>query len=74
MIGGLIAVTAGFLVQFEFLADVSPLLRIFVSGMVCLLTYLAVVAGIFRITAPLQLAFSVLHDLRGFRTPAGSRP
>ena len=74
MIGGLIAVTTGFLVQFEFLADVSPLLRIVVSGMVCLLTYLAVVAGIFRITAPLQLAFSVLHDIRGFRTPAGSRP
>ncbi len=74
MIGGLIAVTTGFLVQFEFLADVSPLLRILVSGMVCLLTYLAVVAGIFRITAPLQLAFSVLHDIRGFRTPAGSRP
>ena len=74
MIGGLIAVTAGFLVQFEFLADVSPLLRIFASGMVCLLTYLAVVAGIFRITAPLQLAFSVLHDIRGFRTPADSRP
>ena len=74
MTGALIAVTAGFLVQFEFLAGVSPLLRIFASGLVCLLTYLAVVAGIFRITAPLQLAFSVLHDIRGFRTAANSRP
>jgi PST family polysaccharide transporter len=73
-IGGLIAVAVGFLVQLEFLADVSLFLRIFVSGMVCLLTYFAVVVGLFRITAPLQLAFSVLHDFRGFRTPAGSRP
>jgi PST family polysaccharide transporter len=73
-IGGLVAVAAGFLVEFEFLGDVSPFLRIFVSGMVCLLTYFTVVVGLFRITAPLQLAFSVLHDFRGFRTAAGSRP
>jgi PST family polysaccharide transporter len=73
-IGGLVTVGIGFLVQFEFLADLSPLFRIFVSGMVCLLTYLLLVVGIFRITAPLQLAFSVLHDFRGFRTPASSRP
>jgi len=73
-IGGLVAAAAGFLVEFEYLTQLSPLLRIFVSGMVCLLTYLAVVVGLFRITAPLQLAFSVLHDFRRFRTPAGSRP
>lgn len=73
-IGGLVAAAAGFFVQLEWLADLSPFLRIFVSGMICLLTYLAVVVGLFRITAPLQLAFSVLHDIRGFRTPAGSRP
>jgi PST family polysaccharide transporter len=73
-IAGLVAVAAGFFVQFELIAGFSPLLRILVSGTACLLSYLAVVVGLFRITAPLQLALSVLHDLRGFRTPAGSRP
>jgi PST family polysaccharide transporter len=73
-IGGLVAAAVAFLVQLELLGDVSPFLRIFVSAMICLLTYLAIVVGLFRITAPLKLVFSVLHDIRGFRTPAGSRP
>ena len=72
-IAGLIAVGAGFLVELEFLADFSHLMRIFVSGMVCLAVYLAVAVGIFRITAPLHLVFSVLRDLRAVRMPASFR-
>src|SRR4051812_39695267 len=46
---GLAAVAVGFLVQLEFLADVSPLMRIFVSGLICLVTYLAIAVGLFRV-------------------------
>ena len=72
-VAGLIAAGVGFLVQIEFLAHLAPMLRLVVSGLICLATYLAIAVGLFRITAPLQLAFSVLHDFRGFRTPVGSR-
>lgn len=72
-VAGLIAAGVGFLVQIEFLVHLAPMLRLIVSGLICLATYLVIVVGLFRITAPLQLAFSVLHDFRGFRTPAGSR-
>jgi PST family polysaccharide transporter len=73
-IAGLIAVAAGFLVQLEFLAGASQLMRMFVSGMVCLLAYLAVAVGLFRVTAPLHLVFSALRDLRAARMPANFRP
>jgi polysaccharide transporter, PST family len=73
-IAGLIAVAAGFLVELQFLADFSQLMRILVSGMVCLVTYLAVAVGVFRVTAPLHLVFSALRNLRAVRMPASSRP
>jgi hypothetical protein len=72
-ISGLIAVAAGFVVEWQFLADSSHLTRIFASGMVCLLAYLAICVGLFRVTAPLRLVFSVLRELRAVRTPAGLR-
>ncbi|MBI5320211.1 MAG: lipopolysaccharide biosynthesis protein [Bradyrhizobium sp.] len=72
-IAGLVAVGAGFLVQLQFLADVSQLMRIFASGTVCLVAYLAVAVGLFRVTAPLHLVFSVVRDLRSGRTPANFR-
>ena len=68
---GLIAVACGFMVQREFLADFSPLARFFVSIQVCLATYLAVVLGVFRVTGPLQLAFSLLRHFAPMR-PRGS--
>jgi hypothetical protein len=42
--------------------------------MVCLVTYLAVAVGVFRVTAPLHLVFSALRNLRAVRMPASSRP
>lgn len=71
---GLVAVAAGFLVEWQLLADLSQLVRIFISGLVCLAAYLAVAVGIFRVTGPLHLVFSALRDLRAIRLPAGSRP
>jgi polysaccharide transporter, PST family len=73
-VAGLAAVAVGFVVQLEFLADFPQLMRIFVSGLICLVTYLAIVLGLFRVTAPLQLAFSVLRDFRAVRLAASSRP
>ena len=70
---GLAAVAVGFVVQFEFLANFPQLMRIFVSGLICLVTYLAVAVGLFRVTAPLHLALSVLRDFRAVRL-AGQFP
>ena len=65
---GLSAVAFGFMVQQVFLVDFSPLMRFFVSVPICLATYLAVVVGVFRVTGPLQLAFSVLRDFGPVRS------
>lgn len=73
IVAGVVAVFAGFFVQLEFLGDYSSLMRMFISGMVCLVTYLAVVTGVFRVTSPLYLVFSVLRDLRIVRMPVGFR-
>lgn len=73
MLAGLVAVAAGFLVQLQFLADYSHLARMFISGAVCLAAYLVVAVGVFRVTGPLQLIFSVLRDLCAARMPASLR-
>ncbi len=72
MIAALAAVAVGFVVQLEFLGESPSFMRIFVSDMVCSLTYLAVVIGVFRVTDPLQLVFSVLRDFRAVRSPAST--
>jgi len=58
----LIAVAIGLAVQGAFLSDFSRLARLLISGLVCLTAYLAVAAGLFKVTAPLRLAFSLLRD------------
>jgi PST family polysaccharide transporter len=65
---GLSAVAFGFAVQQAFLVDFSPLARFFVSVPICLAIYLAVAVGVFKVTGPLQLAFSLLRDLRSMRS------
>jgi polysaccharide transporter, PST family len=71
-IAGLTAVAVGFVVQLEFLGELSQFMRIFVSGMVCAAAYFAVVVGVFRVTDPLRLVFSVLRDFRAVRSPAST--
>jgi PST family polysaccharide transporter len=58
----LITVAIGFAVQRAFLADFSQLARFVVSVPICVVAYLTVVVGVFKLTGPLQLAFSLLHD------------
>ncbi|MEO8321652.1 MAG: lipopolysaccharide biosynthesis protein [Bradyrhizobium sp.] len=71
-VAALVAVAAGFALQLEFLGELPQFMRVFISGMVCLATYLAVVVGVFRVTDPLRLAFSVLRDFRAVRSPAST--
>jgi PST family polysaccharide transporter len=63
----LIAVAIGIAVQGEFLSDLSRLARLVVAGLVCLTVYLAVVVSVFKVTAPLRFAFSLLHDITPMR-------
>ena len=72
MVAGLGAVAIGLVVQQMFLSDFSQLTRFFVSATICLATYLAIVVGIFRVTRPLELAFSLLRDFVPVRLRGGS--
>jgi polysaccharide transporter, PST family len=72
MAAGLAAVAFGLVVQQVFLAELSHLARFFVSAMICMAAYLAVVVGIFRVTHPLKLAFSLLRDFSPKRSPESS--
>jgi PST family polysaccharide transporter len=60
-LAGLITVLAGFLVQRELLADLPQLTRFLIAVPTCLAIYLVLIAGVFRVTAPLYLAFSLLR-------------
>jgi PST family polysaccharide transporter len=66
-LSGLIAVAVGFVIRQVFLADMSEIARFGISGSVCLLTYLAVVIIVFRVTEPFRLALSVLRNFRSIR-------
>jgi PST family polysaccharide transporter len=69
-VAGLAAVALGFAAQQVFFAELSQPLRMLASAALCLSTYFIVVVGVFRVTAPITLAFSLLHDLRRSRTPS----
>jgi polysaccharide transporter, PST family len=62
MASAVIAVALGLTVQRLFLVEHSPLARLFVSIPVCLTTYVAIILGVFGLTSPLKLAFSLLRD------------
>ena len=70
MVAALSAAAIGIVVQEVWLADLSRLARIVVSASICLAAYLLVAVGLFRITRPLQLAASLLHDFSATRLRA----
>jgi PST family polysaccharide transporter len=71
-VAGLLAVAAGFLLEQHVLAGSAMLLRMVVAGTACLAVYLVVAVGIFKVTAPLHIAWSVMRDFRAARLPASS--
>ena len=66
ILAALSAVAIGYMVQLAFLADLAQLTRFLVSVPICLIAYLAVIVGVFRVTAPLHLVFSLLRDYSSF--------
>lgn len=74
ILAALSTVAIGYMVQRAFLADLPQLTRFLVSVPTCLAAYLAVIVGVFRVTAPIHLVFSLLRDFSPFpirlrRTP-----
>ncbi len=61
LIGAISAAAAGWLLQMSALGEWPRLLRIAASASVCACVYLIVVVGLFRLTAPLRLARSVVQ-------------
>ncbi|WP_246668241.1 lipopolysaccharide biosynthesis protein [Bradyrhizobium elkanii] len=61
-IAALVAVAVAFSIQEAFLQELPRLLRIPLASVICVTAYLTVVVGVFRITRPLQLAWSLLRD------------
>ena len=74
MTSALIVVAFGFLLQQLLLTGFSPLARFLVSTLFCLAAYLAVVVGVFKVTDPLRLAFSLVRDLGPVQSLFGSKP
>lgn len=67
VVAALCAVAIGIILQNLYLSELSRLGRLCVSGLICLSAYLAIVVGVFRLTAPLKLAFSLLRDVSVLR-------
>jgi PST family polysaccharide transporter len=60
--GALVAAGLGFILRLSLLANVMSLERIAILVAVYVLTYLVVVIGLFKVTAPLQVCLSVVSD------------
>lgn len=67
MVAGLATVAIGVAVQRLFLWDYSPIARIALSIPVCTVVYFAVAVGLFRVTAPIRLGLSLIHDFTPVR-------
>jgi PST family polysaccharide transporter len=61
-ISALLTVAIGLMLQQALLGDFSRLARFVLAVPICTAVYFAVIVGAFRMTAPLQLAFSLLRD------------
>jgi PST family polysaccharide transporter len=62
MVAALVTVAVGLAAQRLFMSDISQLVRFVLSIPVCLAVYLAIAVGLFRVTAPIRVAFSLVND------------
>jgi polysaccharide transporter, PST family len=67
MVAALSAVVIGLAAQHLFMLDFSRPARFLLSGSICAAAYLLIAVGIFRVTKPLQLMVSLLHDFNPVR-------
>ena len=70
---GLIVVAFGFTLQQLFLTGLSPIPRFLISVPVCTCAFIVVAAGVFRVTGPLRLAFSLFRNFSSVRIPFGAK-
>jgi PST family polysaccharide transporter len=63
LIGAISIVAGGWWLQMTTFTDYSSLIRILLLGTLCTCIYLIVVVGLFRLTEPIKVAGSVVHDL-----------
>jgi O-antigen/teichoic acid export membrane protein len=63
LIGAISAAAAGWWLQMTSLTDYPTFVRIFLAGGFCICIYLVIVVGLFRLTEPIKVAGSVVHDL-----------
>jgi O-antigen/teichoic acid export membrane protein len=62
LLGAITTVAAGWWLHSIFLADFSPLARMFLSAFVCAFLYLLIVVGLLRVTEPIKIAARVAQD------------
>ncbi len=67
VVAGVFATASGYAFEHALLADFSIIARLAVSAPFCLVAYLVVAVGVFRVTEPLRLALSLVHDLTAQR-------
>jgi PST family polysaccharide transporter len=63
LIGAISTAAGGWWLQTATLTDYSSFVRIFLSGSFCILIYLAIVVGLFRLSEPIRVAGSIVQDL-----------
>jgi O-antigen/teichoic acid export membrane protein len=69
LIGAISAAVGGWWLQTTILTDYPSFVRILLSGSFCILIYLAMVVGLFRLSEPLRIAGSIVQDLLTKRWP-----
>lgn len=73
-ISGVLTVALGLALSHFFLGDFSQLARFLAAGVASLAIYLALVVGVFRVTEPLMLGWSVASEFARSRLKRGMRP
>ena len=71
-VAALCAVAVGLLLQQALMAEFAPSVRFALSGLICLITYLAVAVGVLRVTGPMRLALSLLREFQLRQSPKAS--
>jgi polysaccharide transporter, PST family len=73
LLGALLAAGAGFAIREVLLTDADKLVRIILTGLTYALAYVVLVAGVFRVTTPLMVGYSLVRDILTRRSAGFNR-
>ena len=73
LVGALLAAGAGFALRDLLLTDTDKLLRIVLTALTYSSVYLVLVAGVFRVTTPLMVGYSLVRDILTSRSVGFNR-